>query len=720
MEIKTLALNLGLSVEEYKLIIEKLDREPTELETYLYSAQWSEHCGYKHSKEFLKNLPMNIENENAGYIKIDDYAVVFKVESHNHPSAVEPYQGAATGIGGIVRDVLAMGARPIALLDSLKFGNIEDAHSKNIFEGVVEGISGYGNSIGVPTVAGETYFDETYSTNPLVNVMCVGLAKEKELTYSKATNHNKKYIYVGAKTGRDGIHGASFASKELSGRDDRPSVQVGDPFSEKNLIEATLEILKIKGVLACQDMGAAGLLSSISEMSFKGDLGCELYIDKIPLREKNMKPWEIMLSESQERMLFLIDEGCEKSIKKVVSKYMLDYSEVGKTIYEKRMKIYKNEEIICDTPLEPLVNAPSLKKVSETPSYFYVHRARKYPKIEKHPKYILKEILKHPNIANKNWIYQQYDYKVGNNTIVEPGEADSSILWIKDTNRGFAVTIDSNPLYTYLNPYEGSRNIVYEAARNIISTGAIPQGVTDNLNFGDPEESTVNWQFEQSVKGISNACRELETPITGGNVSFYNESKNKIIYPTPVIGMVGTIKNVNNIKNKSFKNIGDIVYIVGKTEICSDFIGGSIYLKILQDFVGGEIDKVKTLYELGLQKTILNLINKNLVNAVHDISKGGIAVAVLESSFSGLKGFKGFVGETNEQIFGENQSRFIVSVPAEKNIIFEKEMFNNKMDYLKLGIVTPKEYGIDLGFGKMSFEELYSIFNNSVRKHMEE
>ncbi|BBE31215.1 phosphoribosylformylglycinamidine synthase subunit PurL [Tepiditoga spiralis] len=716
---EVLSTQLGLNSYEYKLIKERLGREPNELEVYLFSAQWSEHCGYKHSKTLIKTLPITIEDENAGYVKIDDTAIVFKVESHNHPSAVEPYQGAATGIGGIVRDVLAMGARPIALLDSLRFGPLTDPKSKHLFEGVVSGISGYGNSIGVPTVAGETSFDETYSTNPLINVMCVGTAKEDELTSSKSAQHNKLFAYVGSKTGRDGIHGASFASKELSGEDERSSVQVGDPFSEKNLIEATLEIAALQGVLACQDMGAAGFLSSSSEMADKGNLGCILNLENVPVREENMQPWEIMLSESQERMLFLIEPGWEAEVERIAKKYFLDFAIVGKTTYEKKMKLYMNEKELCNVPIKLLVNAPQLYVKSEVPGYFYVHRARKYPEITTNSRRILLDLLKHPNITNKKWVFEQYDYKVGTNTVITPGKADASVLWIKGNHKGIAVTIDGNGLYTFLDPYEGSRNIVYEAARNLIAVGAKPLGITDNMNFGNPENSTVRWQFEQSIKGIGSACRELETPVTGGNVSFYNESETEAIYPTPVIGMVGEVSDLKKTMTMDFKFPSDKVYLVGKTIMNKEFIGGSLYLK-MNGFIGGTIDRVRTLFELGLHKVILNLIDKNLVNMVHDVSDGGLAVAIAESCITGNLGFNGKIGESIEEYFGENQSRFIVSVPAEKTNLFEELVTEMKMEFTELGTVMPFEYGYNAGFGSIHLNELKDSYYNTLQKIMED
>jgi phosphoribosylformylglycinamidine synthase len=443
-------------------------------------------------------------------------------------------------------------------------------------------------------------------------------------------------------------------------------------------------------------------------MAYKGNLGCELYLDQVPIREENMKPWEMMLSESQERMLFLVEPGTEKQIKKIADKYFLEMSVIGKTTYERNMKVYFNREELCDLSLEHLVNAPNLVMKAETPSYFYVHRARKNPNITKHPKLIFSEILKHPNIASKEWVYKQYDYKVGNNTVITPGKADASIIWIKDSEKGIAMTIDGNGPMTFLNPYEGSRNIVFEAARNLVSVGAIPKGVTDNMNFGNPEQLEVAWQFEQSIKGISSACRELETPEDSAS------------YPTPVIGMVGEVKNINNIMTMDFKFPSDLVYLVGKTTINRDYLGGSLYQDIAGDFIGGEVDKVRTLFELGLHKTILELIKEKTVNAVHDVSKGGISIALAEMAIKGEKGFKGVVGENNEEFFGENQSRFIVTVPSENKEVFLQTMAKMKMEYKKIGRVLPEEYGFDCGFGKVDLEEMKRCYYNSIPNAMED
>lgn len=721
-EIKQLALNLGLSEEEFNLIVDRLGREPNEFETFLFSAQWSEHCGYKHSKHYLKKLNASYESENAGYVEIGKKAVVFKVESHNHPSAVEPYQGAATGIGGIVRDILAMGARPIALLDSLKFGNIKDPKVKNIFEGVVSGISDYGNSIGVPTVAGETYFHEIYSTNPLVNVMCVGIANKNELASSHADGPDKFLVYIGSKTGRDGIHGASFASKELTGKDDRPSVQVGDPFTEKNLIEATLEILKIKGVKACQDMGAAGILSSTSEMAYKGNLGCEIYLDKVPKRQKDIKPWEIMLSESQERMLFLVEPGYEDQVKSICEKYLIEFAVIGKTISLKRYRIKDSEtgNLLSDIPIDILVNAPEYYKKAITPHIFILNKARKIPKIDDTVETILKKMLKDPNLTSKQWVFQQYDYKVGTNTIIIPGEADASVLWVKGTTKGFAVTIDSNSIYSYLDPYEGTRNIIYEAARNLISVGAKPLAITDNLNFGHPDDEEVLWQFERSIEALINASRELSTPVVSGNVSFYNSYKNSSVYPTPVIGMIGEITDINKIVNRKFKNVTDVVYLLGKVDIDFDRLGGSLYLQICKDFIGGEIDFVNAFYETKLDRFIIDLIGKQIFESVHDVSKGGLAFAIAESCILSQKGFLGNLGNSVEELFGENQSRFIVSISRENVDHFEELARTANIGFKKLGEIKEKSEGIEFGFSKFEIEELSNLYYNCISNLVEE
>ena len=702
-----------VSEDIYKLIKDKLERVPNETELRLFSAQWSEHCGYLHSKELLKQEFGNIMEENAGYVKIGEENIVFKVESHNHPSAVEPYQGAATGIGGIVRDVIAMGARPIALLDSLRFGDLNDSKSKNIFEGVVSGISDYGNSIGVPTVTGETYFDESFSKNPIVNVMCVG--KAKKIRSSIAKNPHALLVYLGSKTGRDGIHGASFASKKLGEEDNRPSVQVGDPFSEKNLIEATLEILSLDGVNALQDMGAAGLLSSSSEMAEKSGKGCELYLDEVPLREEKMEAWEIMLSESQERMLFAVEVGIEDRIREIARKYLLDFAIIGKLTDDEYFTVYYKGKMEAKLPLKILVDAPSLYRKVEIIS----HKDMNYPKILLSPKEILLNLLDDPNISDKSWVYEQYDYKVGTRTLLPPGVADASVLWLKDGNKGIAVTIDGNHNYSSIDPFNAGKNIVYEAARNIVCVGGKPLGITDNMNFGNPEKDKVMWEFEQSLKGIAEACRELKIKVTGGNVSFYNESIVGEISPCPVVGMVGEVENVKNLMTFNFKNPTDLVYSVGKINIDPSKIGGSYFLKRVFNFLGGELDKVDSKFELKLQSFILHVIKEKLVNSVHDLSVGGLAIALLKSALNGSKGFKMTVDLSTEELFGENQSRFIVSVNPEMRAAFEKRSELFEIPVMKIGEVMPMDYGFNIGDSNLDLAKLKSGYLSNIKRKME-
>jgi len=712
---------VGISDREYELIKEILKRDPNDVELLLYSAMWSEHCGYKHSKRLLKKLPGGSEGENAGFIKIDDNYIVFKVESHNHPSAVEPFQGAATGIGGIIRDIIAMGARPIALADSLWFGSIEDPQSRHIFEGVVRGISSYGNSIGVPTIAGEVHFDESYGSNPLVNVLALGISKD--LKSAKARGIGNSFVLVGSKTGRDGIHGAAFASRELS-KDtdsDRPSVQVGDPFSEKELIEATLEIIKLPQVIAVQDLGAAGLLSSTSEMVSKGNLGAIIYLDKVPLREKNMKPEEIILSESQERMMFLVKKGEEDEVIKIVKKHLLDASIVGETTDDGRYKLIWKGEIVADVPVKSLGEAPDFYRKVESIDYVEKLRSLVIPKTNSSVFEILKNLFSHPEIASKRWVYRQYDHTVQTNTVMLPGDADSAVIWIKGSKKGIGLTIDGNGRYVFLDPFEGSKNVVFEASRNLVATGCKPLGITDCMNFGNPEKDEVFWQFEQSILGIAEACNALKIPVTGGNVSFYNESTTgSAIYPTLVIGMVGVAEDVNKVLGLSFKNTADIVYLVGRTSVKKRNIGGSLYLKVLENFVGGAIDKVEIDYELRLQKFILESINSGILNSSHDVSDGGLLTAICECCIAGNKGIDMFFVEDIEELFGEIQSRFLVSVKPEFAEIFEEMARKENIEYSRLGFVRPDfrlilndEEVTDLGIIK-------ELYNNTLDKWMEE
>lgn len=710
---------IGISDREYELIRSILKREPNDLELLLYSAMWSEHCGYKHSKRLLKELPGGSEGENAGFVKIDDNYVVFKVESHNHPSAVEPFQGAATGIGGIIRDIIAMGARPIALADSLWFGPIDDPQSRHIFEGVVRGISSYGNSIGVPTVAGEVHFDEAYKTNPLVNVLALGIAKK--LRSSKAKGIGNSFILVGSKTGRDGIHGAAFASRELAEDtdSDRPSVQVGDPFTEKELIEATLEIIKLPQVIAVQDLGAAGLLSSTSEMASKGKLGAVIYLDRVPLREENMEPAEIILSESQERMMFLVEKGKEKEIIEIARKRLLDAAIVGETTDDGLYKLIWNGEVVASVPVESLGEAPDFYRKVKEADYFKKIKSIEIPKVKNSTFEVLERLFSHPEITSKRWVYRQYDHMVQTNTVIPPGKADSAILWIKGTKKGVGLTIDGNGRYVYLNPLEGSKNVVFEAARNLIATGCRPLGITDCMNFGNPEKDESFWQFEQSIFGIAKACKALKIPVTGGNVSFYNESMAGSIYPTPVIGMVGVIDDIDKALDMAFKNPADVVYLVGRTSVKGRNIGGSLFLKVMEDFIGGEIDMVDEEYELKLQKFMLRLVDKGILNSAHDISDGGLLTAICECCIAGDKGIDLILKDDTEELFGEVQSRFLISVKPEYSDVFEKFARENQIDYEFIGSVR-SDMKLTLNEEQFDLENLKKSFESTIENWMEE
>lgn len=567
---------MGLSDEEFAMIEKILGRTPNYTETGLFSVMWSEHCSYKNSKPVLKKFPTTGEKvlqgpgEGAGIVDIGDgQAVVFKIESHNHPSAIEPYQGAATGVGGIIRDVFSMGARPIALLNSLRFGELDSARVRYLFKEVVAGIAGYGNCIGIPTVGGEVQFDPCYEGNPLVNAMCVGLIDHKDIKKGQAHGLGNTVMYVGAKTGRDGIHGATFASEELTEQSDekRPAVQVGDPFMEKLLLEACLELVQSDALVGIQDMGAAGLASSSSEMASKAGMGIELNLDLVPQRETGMTAYEMMLSESQERMLIVVKKGREQEIKDLFAKYDLECVAIGKVTDDKQFRLLHKGEVVADIPVDALAeDAPVYHKPSKEPAYFAEFQAMDHevPQVD-NLKETLLQLLSQPTIASKEWVYEQYDYMVRTNTVVSPG-SDAAVTRIRGTRKALAMTTDCNARYVYLDPETGGKIAVAEAARNIICSGAEPLAITDNLNFGNPEKPEVFWQIEKAADGISEACRVLETPVIGGNVSLYNETSGTAIYPTPVIGMVGLITDLDHITTQHFKNAGDLIYLVGETK----------------------------------------------------------------------------------------------------------------------------------------------------------
>ncbi|MED4800245.1 phosphoribosylformylglycinamidine synthase subunit PurL [Bacillus atrophaeus] len=683
---------MGVSDDEFALIESIIGRLPNYTEIGIFSVMWSEHCSYKNSKPILRKFPTSGERvlqgpgEGAGIVDIgDNQAVVFKIESHNHPSAIEPYQGAATGVGGIIRDVFSMGARPIAVLNSLRFGELTSPRVKYLFEEVVAGIAGYGNCIGIPTVGGEVQFDSCYEGNPLVNAMCVGLINHEDIKKGQAKGVGNTVMYVGAKTGRDGIHGATFASEEMSdsSEEKRSAVQVGDPFMEKLLLEACLEVIKSDALVGIQDMGAAGLTSSSAEMASKAGSGIEMNLDLIPQRETGMTAYEMMLSESQERMLLVIERGREQEIVDIFEKYDLEAVSVGHVTDDKMLRLLHNGETVCELPVDALAEeAPVYHKPSKEPAYYreFLETTVPAPKVED-AKDTLLALLQQPTIASKEWVYDQYDYMVRTNTVVAPG-SDAGVLRIRGTKKALAMTTDCNARYLYLDPEVGGKIAVAEAARNIVCSGAEPLAVTDNLNFGNPEKPEIFWQIEKAADGISEACNVLSTPVIGGNVSLYNESNGTAIYPTPVIGMVGLIEDTAHITTQSFKESGDLVYVIGETK--PEFAGSELQ-KLTEGKIFGKAPELDLSLEQARQKALLEAIRSGLVQSAHDVSEGGLGVALAESVMSteGLGANVTLEGEA-ALLFSESQSRFVISVKKEHQQSFEKLV----KDAIHVGEVT--------------------------------
>ncbi len=720
MKVLELYQALNISEEEYSQVLKTLKRKPNELETYLFSAMWSEHCGYKHSKKYLKLLPRKGSvccEENAGGIQIGEHIVFFKAESHNHPCAVEPFQGAATGIGGIIRDVLALGARPIALLDSLKFGSIKNAHVKHLFDGVVRGISAYGNSIGVPTVAGEVSFDESYTESPLVNVMAVGIVRKDQIKKSIAVSGNA-IILMGSDTGRDGIHGASFASKELSdkSKEDRPSVQVGDPFMKKVLIEATLETLKLDEVLACQDCGAAGLLSSSCEMAYKGECGMELYLDKVHLREP-MLPWEIMLSESQERMLFVVDEKHADKVLKIAQKYDIPANIIGKTVKEKAYKLFWNGKEIANVPPSALCDAPEYELTDEEPQYIKDLKKLNAPKIDVSVEQAVERMVSDPNFASKKWVFRQYDHTVGNRTSIKPGISGGAGIWLYEEGGVLGLTIDANGRQVYIDPYAGGENTVWESYRNLVSGGFEPMGITDCLNFGNPEKDEVAYSFVEAIKGLSNACEKANIPVVSGNVSFYNESPAYRVFPTPTVGMAGYVNSPDKLINNAFLK-GETIILLGKEITDKSDIGGSLYLRTLKDFLGGKVDRANAESEIKMKNAVFKLRDKSLLGGCVDVSEGGLFCALLEGLEKGSTGFKGNLIACEDKLkalFGEIQGRYVISV---KNAEDVKKVFKDlQIPHKILGICEGET--IEFNGYKFNSSELFKLYNSSIELEMQ-
>ncbi|MBC7342111.1 MAG: phosphoribosylformylglycinamidine synthase subunit PurL [Clostridia bacterium] len=698
---------MGLTDAEYQQIVEILGREPNYVETGMFAVMWSEHCGYKNSRPVLKLFPtqgprvIQGPGENAGVVDIGDgQAVVFKMESHNHPSAIEPFQGAATGVGGIVRDIFAMGARPIAVLDPLRFGSLDNPRVRYLFGGVVSGIGSYGNCLGIPTVGGDVYFEDSYEGNPIVNVMCLGIIDQKDLARGVAAGAGNAIMIVGSRTGRDGIHGATFASEELSEESEsrRPSVQVGDPFMEKLLIEACLEVTRRGYILGMQDMGAAGITSSLAEMASRGNSGLDIDLDLVPRREEGMTAYEIMLSESQERMAIAPKPGFEEKVIEVFRRWGLEAVIVGRITDDGLFRVREKGQVVAEVPVKALTDlCPVYHPRAEEPEYLAQVRKLDLSLLsepgpewaEKLPPQVqalgaeiagasvwskmLLGLLSSPTIASKEWIYRQYDYMVRINTVLEPGKGDAAVLRVKGTKKGIAIATDGNGRYTYLDPFGGGAITVAEAARNLACVGAEPIGLTDCLNFGNPEKPGVFYQFRRAVEGMAEACRALEVPVVSGNVSFYNETNGQAVYPTPVVGMVGLIPDLDQTVGAGFKEPGDLVVLLGQTK---EELGGSEYLKVVCGMVAGSPPELDLSRERAVQELCRQAIRKGLLHSAHDCSEGGLTVALAESCLLGGWGAEAEItlGQAGGSplslaaaLFAETQSRILVSLP-ERNL----------------------------------------------------
>ena len=677
----------GLTPEEYQKILKILGREPTYTELGVFSVMWSEHCSYKSSRHYLKLLPtegpsvLQGPGENAGVVDIGDgLAVAFKMESHNHPSFIEPYQGAATGVGGILRDIFTMGARPIASLNSLRFGSIDHPRTPYLLSGVVAGIGGYGNCVGVPTVGGEVYFDECYNGNILVNAFTLGIMKKKRIFTGIAKGVGNPVIYVGSKTGRDGIHGATMASESFSEEKEqrRPTVQVGDPFTEKLLLEACLELMEKDCIVGIQDMGAAGLTSSSSEMAGRGGSGIELDLSRVPLRESGMTPYEILLSESQERMLLVARKGTEDEVKRIFDKWDLDAVVIGQVTEDRQFRAHFNGAEVVRVPITALTKeAPVYQRPAARPSNIDELQQLDLSAVQE-PEDLaatLKLLLGSPNIALKEWVYRQYDHFVRSNTVIAPG-ADAAVIRVKGTQKGLALTVDGNSRYCFLDPYVGGVLTVAEAARNLACVGARPLGITDCLNFGSPENPEVMWQFAEVIRGMRDACMALKVPVVSGNVSFYNETDSKPIYPTPTVGMVGLLAKLKRVVTPWFKFPGNIVVLLGRTR---EELGGSEYLKLIHGLVKGTPPWIDLKLEQAVQNCCLEAIDRGILRSAHDISDGGLAVSLAECCIGGPDRPLGVRIETHEMIrgdallFSESPSRIVVSL-EEKNLAQLQEL----------------------------------------------
>jgi phosphoribosylformylglycinamidine synthase II len=697
------AEQLRLTADEFELIKQKLGRTPNFTELCAFSGMWSEHCSYKNSIKWLKTLPRDggrmlvaAGEENAGLMDMGNgFGVVFKIESHNHPSAIEPFQGAATGVGGIQRDIFTMGARPIASLNSLRFGNLKDKKTQRLLSGVVHGIGHYGNCFGVPTVGGEVYFEDCYHTNPLVNAMSVGIMQANKMVSATALGTGNPVFFVGSATGKDGIGGASFASANITSDsvEELPAVQVGDPFQEKKLLEACLEVIETGAVIGMQDMGAAGIICSTAEMSAKGGVGMRIDLDKVPTRQKNMKAWELLLSESQERMLVVVERGKEEAVLKVFEKWDLSCSEIGQVTDDGLLKFYMHGELEAEIPAYELVlggGAPQYTREYKEPAYLAKVKAFNADGIEdvKDLKATAEALVQLPNIASKRWVYTQYDSMVGASNTSTNAPSDASVILAKGTGKALAITVDCNSKYVFADPYTGGMIAVAEAARNIVCSGGEPIGVTNCLNFGNPYDPEVYYQFVKAVSGMGDACRKFKTPVTGGNVSFYNQNPDGPVYPTPTIGMVGILDDFENRMTLNYKQEGDVIFLIGKQQ---NDIGSSEYLHKLRKTEYSPAPYFNIDEELAVQSFIVSIIKNKLVQSVHDISEGGLAITLLESGFNDNLGFsvQAKANMRNDAYwFGEAQGRVVVSCTKENAERLQQNAKSENIDILQLGTVT--------------------------------
>jgi len=712
---------VALSRQEYELIVEKLGREPSQVELGLFGALWSEHCGYKHSKALLKHLPSGSQRvlvkageENAGVMDIGDgLVVVMKIESHNHPSAIEPYQGAATGVGGIVRDIFTMGARPIALLNSLRFGPLSDSRNRYLFAGVIGGIAGYGNCLGIPDIGGEIFFADCYSANPLVNTLCLGIAEAKNLVRARAHGEGNLLMLVGADTGRDGLHGASgLASRTFEEeRELRSTVQVGNPFLEKLLIEACLELAETDWIAGMQDLGAAGLTSSAIESAARGGGGIEIDVLKVPRREKDMTPYEVMLSESQERMLVVVRKGYEDKVMALFNRWELRSDIIGQVTGDSLARIKEGGKVVAEVPVNLLTSPPVYRQRVKKPHWLEQLQAFDVTSVPDLPpkkaNSTLLRLLASPNIASKHCVYRQYDHQVGNNTIVLPG-SDAGVLRIKGTKKAISLTTDGNARYCYVNPYLGSVIAVAEAARNLVCSGAQPLAITDCLNFGNPEKADVYYQLKECIAGMGRACRELRIPVISGNVSLYNETKGEAVYPTPVVGMVGLVDDVTRHCTSGFKNEGDLVFLLGDSKVVDSGIGSSEYLELVHGMIKGN-PYIDLELEKRLHRCCLEAIRRGIINSAHDCSEGGLGVALAESCLANGLGFVSHdwraEGRLDSALFGEAQSRIILSVAPKSAWKMDRLAVRWQIAATRLGTVGGKRLVlkgcIDLSIDKM-------------------